>query len=203
MRFKPIIFGTEGKSWRQRLSTVVATMAIFWAALTYPSISSHALESDDEYAVKAALLYKLSRFVAWPAGLTAEKGEGEILICVVGKNPFAEHLDKLSAQMSKKRIISVQYFTKRTVNLENCQIAFISKSEVGKYEKSLNRIASKPVLTISDMHGFAKAGGTIEIMRRNNRLGFIFNMKSIEKSGLSVAAPLLQMSTLINEKKKP
>jgi len=175
-------------------------MLCVFIALLSSATQGYSQTSDDEYAIKEALIFKLSRFVTWPESQQNERST--LLICVAGENPFANHLDDLRGEVSNQRRIEVKYLPHQNQSLKGCQIVFVSKSEVDDFEQRLRPISASPVLTISDIHGFAKAGGSIEITRRNNRLGFVFNMQALSDSGLKVAAPLLQMSTLINKEKK-
>ncbi|MCF6183632.1 MAG: YfiR family protein [Bacteroidales bacterium] len=102
----------------------------------------------------------------------------------------------------KNKDIHITYITKPSLQLQTCQVVFISKSTKKTLALYLAQTATKPIFTISDIHGFAKSGGIVEITRRNSRLGFIFNMKSIQQSGLNIAAPLLRMSQRIEEENK-
>ena len=157
--------------------------------------------SEGEYKLKAALLYKLSRFVVWPAdGKHASNVE---LFCVQENDPFGKHLEALQEIMPNKRVIKVSYLPNDGAGSKACQLAFTGKSADTSFQHSLEVLVGYSTLTVSDVRGFAKAGGMIEIVRRNKRLGFIINMQAVNQSGLRIAAPLLQMSTLINTEKKP
>ena len=170
--------------------------------LIWPATPGYTDRDDNvEFKIEAALLFNLTRFVTWPGA--DGKEPNTLLICVAKHDPFVPYLDELHGQMTNHRSIDIRYLVEDADSLQSCQMVFAGKSSREALQRKLPDIASLPVLSISDVHGFAKAGGMIEITRRNNRLGFIFNMKSINKSGLRVAAPLLQMSTLINEENKP
>jgi len=185
--------GTRLSDLLRPFATLLCVMVVL---LSLPT-QGYTQASDDEYAIKAALIFKLSRFVTWP-----ESEQNSLLICVAGDNPFAEHLNGLRGELSNQRKVDVKYLPHQNQSLKGCQVVFVSKSEMSNFHQRLQTIKESPILTISDIHGFCKTGGSIEITRRNNRLGFTFNMQVLKDSGLKVAAPLLQMSTLINQEKK-
>src|ERR1700687_5643705 len=57
----------------------------------------HAQQSKPtEYQVKAAYLYNFGRFVKWPPGLAAGKGDS-FPVCVLGPGPFGASLDSTLA----------------------------------------------------------------------------------------------------------
>lgn len=47
---------------------------------------------------------------------------------------------------------------------------------------------------MSDIKGFAKAGGGIEFLTKNNRLTFIINYTAIRKNDVELRASLLELA---------
>lgn len=183
--------------WSRKLRSAAKAVAVccLLAMLIWPVAPGFSEDGvETEYKIKAALVYKLSRFVAWP-----ERHEANVpIFCVAESDPFDAYMEALNGQAGNQRLIQIRHLPD-TKDLESCQVVFVSKLADELIQHSIAEGVSGPVLTISDSHGFAKAGGMVEIIRRNQRLGFIVNMQVVKKSGLHIAAPLLQMSTLINE----
>jgi hypothetical protein len=77
------------------------------------------------------------------------------------------------------------------------QLLYISDSERQRLQLILKEVSQFPVLTVSDMHGFAEAGGMIGLIPVQNRLSFEVNIAAIRKSRLSVSSQLLKLAKVI------
>jgi hypothetical protein len=154
-----------------------------------------------EYKLKAALLYKLNRFIEWPP-TSLENSNNTFSFCILGTNRFGDILESLRKRSIKDLPVEINYYAQSDeVLLGSCQILFISDSKRAFITDILKKLKSSPTLTISDMHNFANSGGMIEFTQGEEKIGFIINLESARLSGISIAAPLLQMSDVIGEKK--
>ncbi len=61
-------------------------------------------------------------------------------------------------------------------------------------EKILQDIKNRPILTISDIKGFAEAGGMIELLEHDGSIHFIVNIAAIRSSGLAMNYQILQLA---------
>lgn len=150
---------------------------------------------DRERALKAALLYKLTKFVTWPAD-AFDAPRAPLGICVVGHDPFGGALDAIGGRTVSGRPIRVQRHAGPAA-ARGCHLAFIPDSEAPRLEAAMDSLAEHPVLLVSDIHRFAEQGGMVEIARDGRRLGFRINLGRARAAGLELAAPLLQLSTLV------
>jgi len=76
-------------------------------------------------------------------------------------------------------------------------VLFIGKSDERQYQRQLKLIADHPVLTISDIPGFASQGGMIEIKYHNKKLTFVVNLQAVKRAGLYISAQLLQLGEVV------
>jgi hypothetical protein len=53
-------------------------------------------------------------------------------------------------------------------------------------------------LTVSDMDGFAEAGGAIQFVVQENRVRFVVNLEAVTQRKLRVSAKLLALARVIN-----
>ena len=109
-----------------------------------------------EYAVKSALLFKLPRFVYLPR----LGGGTQITLCVLGKNPFGGALDRLAQTPIDGRRVQVLMHDKASQTLD-CDFVFVARSEAAQLRATLTQLEEAPVVTVSDIEGFARAGGGI------------------------------------------
>jgi hypothetical protein len=156
--------------------------------------SSPAVESyvTQEYKVKAAFVYNFSLFVDWPPG--AYNGPNSpFVICILGKHAFGNTFDNLAGKMVKKRVLKIQYATD-IKNIGNCQILYICMSERMRLAEIIAATERRSILTISDMPGFNRAGGMINLVNVEDKIRFDINMKAAKQSGLSLNFQLLNMA---------
>jgi YfiR/HmsC-like len=155
-----------------------------------------------EYELKAALIFKISKFVRWPSA--AEKPlPATLRLCVVGRDYFGAAIDGLNGQTVQGQPIQVARPSAGELASASCQIVFISRSEADHYPSLLKSTAGKPVLTVSDIEGFAASGGTVEFATKEKKLGFRINPESGRRAGLEFSAQLLQLATIVKKNGAP
>lgn len=141
-----------------------------------------------EYGMKAVLFYRLSQFVYWPGG---EGAPNPLVLCVVGKNPFGQAISQLAPSGAN---IDVRLAPS---DPGVCHLMFISRSESNSLEFWLSRTEGKRVVTVSDIAGFARAGGMIELPLDGERVGIVINRRSAQKKGFEFNAQLLRLARVI------
>lgn len=178
-----------------RRQLLLAWMAI--AILTW-GIASPVGANDrvPEYEIKAALLFKIARFVAWPP----ESFDGEtdeMVFCVLGDDPFGERISLLQGRKVDGRDIAILRMAKPAEEQRRCHIAFISEKRRDHLRAWLDALADIPVLTVGDTAGFGKDGGTVNLLTRDNRIRFEINVNATSRAGLQVSSQLLQLATIV------
>ncbi|WP_456373662.1 YfiR family protein [Thiolapillus sp.] len=172
----------------------VARLLLILLMLLPATIGSAALVSS-EYRLKAALIYKLTRFVEWPDA--KNQTEEDFGICILGRDDFGGALDALEKRTVNEHPIRIHRFVQSEAVDARCQILFISESKRPFLRKILRFVSQYPVLTISDMEGFARRGGMIEFTQGEKRIGFRINLGQAVSAGLKIAAPLLDLAAII------
>ncbi len=167
--------------------------------------------NTDEYKIKAALIYKLTRFIEWPDnGNTNNHGINDqkfnFNICILGEDKFGQSINALETLKVNDTNVRIHRFKQSGNIINHCQLVFISDSKKPFLEEILQILAEQPVLTISDIKDFAEAGGMIEFTQSENnpaskRIGFKINLRQATKSKLKISAPLLELSTIVDSGK--
>jgi hypothetical protein len=153
-------------------------------------------ELVEAYKVKAALAYKLTKFVEWPAE-AFESPDSPLGICLLGGNPFGETLNALSKRKVASRSITVRQAAVVEDAKNGCHLLFVSATPKLNTAEIVAELADLPILTISDAAGFAEAGGVIELVSKAKRIGFKINLDSAKRSGLRISSSLLHLSTVV------
>ena len=158
-----------------------------------------AAQSDQpgEYDVKAAFLFNFTKFVEWPENAFVDP-QAPIVIGVIGDDPFGESLVRIVAgQKAQGRGIEIVKY-RYGDNLRRCHVLFISGSERQRRAPILASLQETSVLTVSDIDGFAEAGGAIQFVVQENRVRFVVNLEVATQGKLRVSAKLLALARVIN-----
>lgn len=156
--------------------------------------------STREYQLKAAYMLNFARFVYWPEDIF-KSSSNEFIICIYGKSPFGESLNKLSKKKIKNKNISLRYVSVKGVGegtaksvLSECHVLYVSNSTENQYAKILKQISQNTVLTVSDINGFCESGGMIGFIRVKNKIKFEINLNASSRAGIKYQSQLLDVA---------
>jgi hypothetical protein len=159
---------------------------------------SRADQPAQEYAVKAAYLYNFAKFVQWPLDTFASENS-PIRLCVIGDDPFSQALDVIVGKKVRNHPLTVHNLPfRQMVTKNNCNIFFISQSEKEHVEDLLAVVSYTPVLTVSDIRGFADAGGMIGLVNIGQRIRFEINVLAVRQANLEISSQLLKLARIID-----
>jgi hypothetical protein len=151
-----------------------------------------------EYAVKTAMVYKLTKFINWPDVAFAEEGS-PLNICVAKGSSFAKPIQSLQGRVVRGHAIEIILFKYLSAEEQQCQVLVISRKEAKQADQLLLAVAEKPVLTIGDSDGFAEQGGIIGLELEQSRVSFAINVEAGQQAGLSINAQLLQLAKIVQQ----
>lgn len=146
-----------------------------------------------EYQIKAAFLYNAAKFIEWPPESSAS---GSFVIGIIGDDPFGNVLDDLSSKTIRGKKIVIRRFSSLD-KVRDCQLLFIPATERRRLSAVLSTSRDYAVLTVSDLDGFAKSGGMIEMAMDKGRLGFDVNNQQVRKQGLKISAQMLKLARTV------
>jgi len=157
----------------------------------------HAQQSKPtEYQVKAAYLYNFGRFVKWPPGLAAGKGDS-FPVCVLGRDPFGSILDStLAGEALEGKPVVIRRIA-RPQDAPDCRILFVSSTEENHLKEILAAIDQAGVLTVSDIPGFSRRGGMIQFVVEGDRIRFEINLATAESAKLVLSSELLKVAAAV------
>lgn len=166
------------------------------AGMLFPfAVSAEELKKADIVTLKSAYIVNFIRFTEWPqrSGLSAESSS---TLEIVGDEDLFEVMHSFARQNAGKAIRLSVDMCNTIPCLKKAAAVFLGKSTVGLASK-LEALKGLPVLTISDMPGFASQGGMIEIKYQNEKLTFIVNRDAVARAGLYISAQLLQLGEVV------
>jgi len=177
-------------------SVEIYGLTLFMLTVFLLSFAHNALATPREYELKAAYLYRYSKFIDWSATPFADSNQ-PFSFCILGKNPFKQIFEKIVANKKvHNRIAQVSYLEGMAAAKE-CQVLFISGSEQQNITEITTLLTGKPILTVSDVSGFVRQGGMIEFYSHRNRVRFFIDPDAIRATGLAINAHLLRVADIV------
>jgi hypothetical protein len=172
-----------------------AISAAFALLLLWPPV----VRAESEYDVKAAYLFKFTKFVEWPSAAFAN-AEAPFIIGVVGRDPFEGGLDRLiEGNTTGARRLQVRHLSAGDGNaLRECQMIFVIASEQRRLSSILSALQGRPVLVVGESEGFASAGGMLGFALRENRVGIEVNSTAARQARLKISSQLLNIAKIVN-----
>jgi uncharacterized protein DUF4154 len=155
--------------------------------------------AESEYDVKAAYLFKFTKFVEWPTTAFAS-AEAPFVIGIVGRDPFGGGLDRMiEGNTTGARRLEVQHLSAGdTAGLRGCQMIFVSASEERRLANILSALQGRPVLVVGESEGFASAGGMLGFALRESRMAIEINSAAARQARLKISSQLLSLAKLVN-----
>ena len=174
------------KRWWARLLTLLLASFQSLAPAQAPAVS--------ESALKSALFFKLPQFVYRPD----EVRERPLLLCLLGSNTFNAAFEKLAQVPIDGR--AVQYAKLASAaDAGRCDFLFIAQSEASQLDTTLRRLSALPMVTVSDIAGFAKAGGMVELALggAGAPVNILINRRAARLQNVEFNAQLLRLARVV------
>lgn len=140
-----------------------------------------------EYAVKAAILFNLFKFVEWPDSVA---GASSYQLCLVGNDPFGEAFNGILGKMIGNKPVTVRRNVRRE-DARTCHMLYLSEDDERLNRAMLTEVARHPVLVVADAGTGAEM---IQLVRQDDRMGFEVNLEAAQPANLRFSAQLLKLA---------
>ena len=148
-----------------------------------------------EHLIKAAFLYRIAKFVEWPAEAFAET-HAPLTIGILGEDPLEKALNAIKDKSVKGREVVIKQFA-RIEDLQKCHILFISASKRKYLPQIFDALKGLHVLTVGEMKNFVEVGGIINFVTVKKKIQMEINIDTAQKAGLKISSMLLGVSKII------
>ena len=150
-----------------------------------------------DYQVKAAFLHNFTKFTNWPRSAFSS-ATAPLVIGILGQDPFGQTMDDvLRGETVGERSLVVKRL-RADDDLRSCHVLFISRSEKEHLPEVLRQLKRRPVLSVSEINGFAEQGGMVNLLLANKTVKMEINQAAAEQAGLQISAKLLKLARLVN-----
>lgn len=177
-----------------RLSTALMTAA---ALLLSSGVRADALQREER--IKAALVFKLVKFIEWP--VTVLSGNMPLQLCAYGNSGVADALAAADGKPARDRTAKYRKLDALAANdIKGCHVLFIAAGTRELLNGAPPSLRSRGggLLTVSDHPEFARRGGMIGLTQGENKISFEINLRSAREGGLEPGASLLELATVVD-----
>jgi hypothetical protein len=185
-----------------------AALAILPILLVSAWLNAQNAPGSSEYLIKAGFIYNFANLVQWPSTSFAQP-DSPIVIVILGEDHFGTTLDralegkKVNARpFVIKRARSVSELQRTLGPQKECQILYVSTSEMPHLGEAIQVLRGAPVLTIGETPGFARSGGIINLILEDNKVRFEVNVQAAKDADLNISSRLLALARIIPEGRK-
>jgi YfiR/HmsC-like len=181
---------------RRRVCAVRLALILTMTLAPYlfaPCPTSAQASVSAEYRAKANFLIAFPSFIDWPesAFLSAQ---APFVVCVLGDFRFGTVLVEFArTTLPHGRRVDVRW-VRQDQEVRNCQILFVSQSEVKRYAAILQSVQGRGILTVGETRDFLGAGGMVSFLFQDEGLQFEVNLAATNEAHLRVSSRLLVLA---------
>lgn len=171
---------------------MVAALAAWTGSRNASAAGLSIAAGQREYMIKAAFIYDMIKSTQWPKARA-----NDLVVCVLGRDPFGSAWDSINGKPANGRQLQVTTLS-GPKGFGGCDVLFVGTSERVRWPQIHADLASRPILTISEMAGFSRDGGMVTLMNVDNRLRFDVNLKAVREAGLSIDTDALEQANAVH-----
>ncbi len=183
-------------------------MVLILIPVVFPHVAIAEPEQNQEYKIKAAFIFNFIKFVDWPKEKFS--GEKNIVIGVIGKNPFGNAFDPIKNRQINSRKVVIKTFKslkesdlndEQIEDIRKCHALLICSSEKQQVRKIIDIIKGYYVLSIGETKDFLESDGIINFLIEDGKVCFEINNFNAKREKLDISSQLLRLAKRVVEEK--
>lgn len=148
-----------------------------------------------EHKIKAGLVYNFLKYTNWQANQQVKFGH--LSVCLLGGDPFDGSLNPLQGRTAQQQTIEINRIAHED-EASSCSIVIIHRNLKNALPGLLPALRRHHVMTISDIEGFARAGGMIELSTGSDRrIHLYINRNAVSDAHIQIQDRLLKLAEFI------
>jgi hypothetical protein len=171
---------------------VAPVVALILAALALAPVAMAQAPGTRERQIRAALVYKVSRFVTWPEG--AIPARGPFTFCHVSDEATSQVLAGIEGRAIQERRTRMRRLEAADArSIEGCNLLYITGTSAFPPDARSAAVAGATLVVVDGPRGDAEAA-MVQLVSRDNRLGMVVDLGMVRSAQLSIDATLLQLA---------
>jgi hypothetical protein len=147
--------------------------------------------ASPEAELKAEFIERFTRFVDW------ETLPDTMTLCVVGDSSITAHLQKI-AHRQRIKGKPARVVTRAPEDVAGCQLVLIAGDDPDQLHAVLARTEGRPILSIAEATGAAKAGAIINLYIDDEHIRFEINTAAAKRGRLTLRSKLLKLARIVD-----
>ena len=187
--------------WRRYPCVCLYLLLVLWVAVSGGVVARAESSALTMHQVQAAFLFNFAKFVTWPDEAFQRSGDS-LIIGVLGEDPVGVILEET---VRDKTIMGKKLAVKRFMRVQDAvksHILFLSSYEESHLPQTMKALEKTPILTVSDMEGFAERGGMVAFTVEDQKVRFNVNVDAVERAGLKMGSQLLKLARIVTDKSR-
>ena len=192
------------------MKMLIRTMALtMLAGLLLPSAHQPRAAEVTAAELMAAYMRHIAALTTWPDEPAARAGS-PIVIGVIGADPNGV-MQPIRARLRAGEVLEARGRPISVIDLHgpggavdrdkllSCALLFVSEGARDDWRGVRNLVRSRPIVTVSEMSGFADEGGMVEyfVERRSGKVRMKVSLPAMRDAGVSFSARLLALKSVI------
>jgi len=148
-----------------------------------------------ESRVEAAFLYNFAKFVTWPDRSFGDS-RSPLVIAVFDNESYEALREAIAGRQAGGRAVTVRKIS-GVDEVHLAHLLFIGVAETPRLSQLLAAVAGQPILTVSDIEGFASRGGMVELFKSERKIRFGVHLTAVRSSGLNMSSEVLRLASFV------
>ena len=151
--------------------------------------------SADEYSIRAAMLFNLTKFIDWPAW-KMDPSHPKFLVCILGHDPIEPYADRyLQNQSVLAKPVQLRTI-KSLSDVAECHILYVSASGKRSFESAAGDLTKDGVLSVSERSVGRGSAQMIGLPLDNDHVQIDVNLGAVQSAGFAVSSKLLHLAAV-------
>jgi hypothetical protein len=184
-----------------------AILASLLCAICVAATADPAVDADQAAAVKAAYLRYIAVYTLWPEDAFEAPGDS-VVIGVLGEDRsgvigIMRSRIESRGLLAQQRPIEIRHIARppdggAPSDLGDCHILFVSESERSAWPALHSGLEGRPIVTVSEIDGFAHTAGMIELTvdREDSRVELVIAIEAVRRAKLQISSRLLGLEVV-------
>ncbi len=175
---------------RSRALRLIAGIVLLATAFAHGRAQTDA----DEYDIRAAMLFNITRFVEWPASKVNAQ-HPQIVVCIAGSDPIGPSFDHFLESQNNGKPIKVRHLNSIDSS-DFCHVLYVSLHEQKNLKKLAPELAKNSVLVISERQNANSPDQTIGLPTIDEHVHIEVNLGAAKRAGITISSKLLRLATV-------
>lgn len=149
----------------------------------------------DEYEIRAAMVFNLTRFIQWP-GWKLTPAQHSFELCELGVDPVTASIENIfRGKTVFDRPVTVRRIGKHD-DESTCHLMYVTTSARKQFESISQSLRRDAVLTVGAQDWLLSEGGTVNLPMADDRVRIQIQITNVQQGGWIVSSKLLHLATI-------